>query len=241
MVAATMHFARRLSLPRVTPRKKQDADPNAIAAQGNDASDADKALNQKDKAQVRRAQVRKAQIQHRQRKANYVKELELDVSRFRELVSQTEREVLILRRENEAIKVTLTGSGVDSTMWLKPALSPSRSHTQSLHSAASPRTDGTHITPILKQEQDLSARMKAQNLYDTSPALVQAPDMEMFGNIDIDDLTVMLSMDAAMGTPSFSISSGAQGIQSMPNPAWNNAGFRMSYEQEQLAINFVLA
>jgi hypothetical protein len=240
--ATTMQFARRFSLPRVTNKKKvmADADPIPAASAGNDASSPEKPLSQKDKAQIRRAQVRRAQIQHRQRKANYVKELELDVSRFRELVSQTEREVLILRRENEAIKVTLTGAGVDSTMWVKPALSPSRSHTQSLRSGASPRTD---ITPLLQQqENDLSDRMKAQHLYDlkTSPALLQAPDTDMFGNIDVDDLTVMLSMDPTMGTPAFSISSGASGIQSNPNPVWGNRGFQMSYEQEQLAINFVL-
>jgi len=60
-----------------------------------------------DKAQLRRAQVRKAQIQHRQRKANYVKQLEMDVDRFRALISQTQRETQALWKENEGIKTQL--------------------------------------------------------------------------------------------------------------------------------------
>ncbi len=62
------------------------------------------AAAQPTKAQARRAQVRKAQIQHRQRKANYVKELEMDITRLRDLISETQRGSSILRRENEYIR-----------------------------------------------------------------------------------------------------------------------------------------
>lgn len=60
--------------------------------------------NAQAKNQARRAQVRKAQIQHRQRKANYTKELEMDVAKLRDLIEQAEREGLALRTENEAIR-----------------------------------------------------------------------------------------------------------------------------------------
>ncbi|KAI2467226.1 hypothetical protein F4781DRAFT_322377 [Annulohypoxylon bovei var. microspora] len=56
------------------------------------------------KGKARRAQVRKAQIQHRERKANYTKQLEMDVARLRDLIEQTERQSLTLRTENEAIR-----------------------------------------------------------------------------------------------------------------------------------------
>lgn len=59
------------------------------------------------KAQQRRAQVRKAQIQHRQRKANYVKTLETDAERYREMIATTRREALAIYAENEAMRAQL--------------------------------------------------------------------------------------------------------------------------------------
>ncbi|KAK0657307.1 hypothetical protein B0T16DRAFT_452784 [Cercophora newfieldiana] len=60
-----------------------------------------------EKAQLRRAQVRKAQIQHRQRKANYVKQLELDVARIRDLIATAQNEAQFLKRENDTMKMEL--------------------------------------------------------------------------------------------------------------------------------------
>ncbi|KAK5663303.1 hypothetical protein OQA88_3731 [Cercophora sp. LCS_1] len=60
-----------------------------------------------DKAQLRRAQVRKAQIQHRQRKANYVKQLEADVDRYRELIADAQKETQNLIKQNSTMKRTL--------------------------------------------------------------------------------------------------------------------------------------
>lgn len=57
-----------------------------------------------DKAQLRRAQVRKAQIQHRQRKANYVKQLEQDVAGLRDAITTEQQEVEMLRVENDTIR-----------------------------------------------------------------------------------------------------------------------------------------
>ncbi|KAM7196104.1 hypothetical protein V8F20_007139 [Naviculisporaceae sp. PSN 640] len=57
-----------------------------------------------DKAQLRRAQVRKAQIQHRQRKANYVKQLEQDVAGLRDAITTEQQEVEMLRGENDMMR-----------------------------------------------------------------------------------------------------------------------------------------
>ncbi|EFX05284.1 alanine racemase [Grosmannia clavigera kw1407] len=66
------------------------------------------------KAQARRAQVRRAQVQHRKRKADYLRQLEVDVSTLRDLVSATEKETRRLRHENASIRVRLGISVVGS-------------------------------------------------------------------------------------------------------------------------------
>ncbi|KAI0594298.1 hypothetical protein F4775DRAFT_434578 [Biscogniauxia sp. FL1348] len=62
------------------------------------------------KAQARRTQVRKAQIQHRQRKANYTKQLEMDIAKLREMIEQTENDCHMLQSENESIRHRLANS-----------------------------------------------------------------------------------------------------------------------------------
>lgn len=74
---------------------------HGAAAAAQDAASEDSAA---DKAQLRRAQVRKAQVQHRQRKANYVKQLEMDVARIREMIEAVERESQALLNENRAMR-----------------------------------------------------------------------------------------------------------------------------------------
>ncbi|KAK3984689.1 hypothetical protein QBC44DRAFT_336585 [Cladorrhinum sp. PSN332] len=61
------------------------------------------------KSQQRRAQVRKAQLEHRQRKANYVKKLETDAERYRDMIATTRREALGIHAENEAMRAQLQG------------------------------------------------------------------------------------------------------------------------------------
>lgn len=60
-----------------------------------------------DKTQLRRAQVRKAQTQHRQRKANYVKQLEMDVARIRDMTEAAQRDTQALLDENKAIRAQI--------------------------------------------------------------------------------------------------------------------------------------
>ena len=60
-----------------------------------------------DKTQLRRAQVRKAQAQHRQRKANYVKQLEMDVARIRDMTEAAQRDTQALLDENKAMRAQI--------------------------------------------------------------------------------------------------------------------------------------
>ncbi|KAL2199245.1 RNA polymerase I-specific transcription initiation factor RRN3-domain-containing protein [Corynascus similis CBS 632.67] len=60
-----------------------------------------------DKAQIRRAQVRRAQVQHRERKANYVRQLEMDVARIRDMIEATEKDTKMLLDENKAMREQL--------------------------------------------------------------------------------------------------------------------------------------
>ncbi|KAK4184055.1 hypothetical protein QBC35DRAFT_506767 [Podospora australis] len=56
-----------------------------------------------DKAKVRRAQVRSAQIKHRQRKAEYIKELETEIEQLRNKIASTRKETHVLHKENQAL------------------------------------------------------------------------------------------------------------------------------------------
>jgi hypothetical protein len=60
-----------------------------------------------DRVKARRAQVRKAQIEHRQRKADYVKHLEIDVSSIRDMIAATQKEVRLLKNRNNALRTRL--------------------------------------------------------------------------------------------------------------------------------------
>ena len=69
-----------------------------------DAQSSSSSKTSQDKAQLRRTQVRKAQIQHRQRKANYVKQLEQDVAGLRDAITTEQHEVDTLRGENDVMR-----------------------------------------------------------------------------------------------------------------------------------------
>ena len=73
-------------------------------------NDEESPVSEQEKAKIRRAQVRKAQTEHRKRKANYVKQLELDVSRLREQIAVTDKERKAIRFENETIRLQLNAS-----------------------------------------------------------------------------------------------------------------------------------
>jgi hypothetical protein len=174
--------------------------------------------SQKEKAQLRRAQVRKAQIQHRQRKANYVKELELDVSRYRELIAKVEHEAANIKSENDAIRIRLRAAGVDETA-------------------------GGKISESVSGDI-LTAQMQGQQLQDHGRK-PPAPEEEgeMFADIDMDDLTVTVAYDETIGGPCFQVSSNSSG-ESVRTPITPNTvqGEQiLSPAQEYQVINFILA
>lgn len=82
------------------------------AKTGEEPQDAPASGSSQDKAKLRRAQVRKAQIEHRQRKANYVKQLEIDVARIRDMIEANERDVRVLKAQNTAMRSQLAAGTV---------------------------------------------------------------------------------------------------------------------------------
>jgi len=88
---------------------------NKTAGEEQDASSSQ---TPQDRAKARRAQVRKAQVEHRQRKANYVKQLETEVARIRDMIAATQTETRLLQAENNEMRSRLaarTGNPQQST------------------------------------------------------------------------------------------------------------------------------
>lgn len=168
----------------------------------------------KEKAQARRAQVRKAQIEHRQRKANYVKQLELDISQLREMVTQIQRDSSALKSENDLIRNALIANGTSP-----PGLSAG--------STTQP-TASTIATP--------SATADAQDYPPTfEPYALDSLSSDT-------DMTVTLSMSKTMGTPCFSVAPFSPSAASSNNDGgWICGSIRLTPAQELQAINFILA
>lgn len=61
-------------------------------------------------AEARRAQVRHAQIQHRQRKANYTKELEMNIVRLRGDIERCNADCWALAGENQGVRQQLVAA-----------------------------------------------------------------------------------------------------------------------------------
>ncbi|KAI0457707.1 hypothetical protein F5B21DRAFT_462791 [Xylaria acuta] len=79
------------------------------SAHGGDEGQAEPSAEAK--AKERRQQVRKAQRQHRQRKANYTKQLEMDITKLRDDIVKVEREVERLKNQNGAIRSQVASGG----------------------------------------------------------------------------------------------------------------------------------
>ncbi|KAI1120918.1 hypothetical protein F5Y10DRAFT_257420 [Nemania abortiva] len=89
------------SLTFVTSKLGQPSAPNGNEGQTEPSAEA--------KAKERRQQVRKAQRQHRQRKANYTKQLEMDITKLRDDIARVEKEVASLKNKNGAMRDQLAG------------------------------------------------------------------------------------------------------------------------------------
>ncbi|KND95139.1 hypothetical protein TOPH_00325 [Tolypocladium ophioglossoides CBS 100239] len=192
----------------------------------------DKAKSAKEKALLRRQQIRRAQTQHRQRKANYLKQLELDVAQLRDLISLTEYEGHALKKENEDIRTVLGGAGVGTP----PALMLAGIPEVDIGVLQTEVPEPVQVDSLVPLQTDSTA---------PPPASPQAASSELFGDIDIDDWAVTLSMDEAMGTPCFHVSSGSgssgASVTSIASPARSVGDVHFTPAQEQRAINFILA
>ncbi|KAK1834722.1 hypothetical protein QBC39DRAFT_251811 [Podospora conica] len=191
-----------------------------------------------DKHQLRRAQVRKAQIQHRQRKANYVKQLEIDVARIRELITNTQREAEALRNENDSIRVQVEQRGLLQTISPPLPLLPEAAPDIPLDLNAIPLD--LNATPLDFNAIPLDLGM--------------APTMPLdFDNMDtkypFNELTMSLTFDDILNAPTFRIKSSSSSSSSnrelsppshltTPEPI---SAPTPALDPTEEAINFVLA
>lgn len=193
------------------------------APQSNDGSP-EKQGEQLTKAQIRRAQVRRAQIEHRQRKANYVKQLEMDVSQLRELITQAQRDTHALKSENDDIRGLMEKNGIPSP--------PELSRGPASHATTSP-SEG-QATPT-----------------DSQPPPVAYPPEEgkesfmpdTLGSME-EELTVTLSVNKTMGTPAFSVSPNSSDsgyLTTATQATWSADPLNLTPAQELVVVNFVLA
>ncbi|OAA73999.1 hypothetical protein ISF_00900 [Cordyceps fumosorosea ARSEF 2679] len=175
------------------------------------------------KNQVRRAQVRRAQIQHRQRKANYVKQLEMDISQLRELITQAQHDTSALRRENDDMMAFLDQNGIPSP----PGL--------------------THSTGSPSAATVLSDAQNTDNSQQPTPAypIMDNTDLLLSGNYGLDEeLIVTLSSNKLMGTPAFSVnpsSTNSSYYTGQVSAAWSQGQVQLTPAQELSVINFILA
>ncbi|KAH7328797.1 hypothetical protein B0I35DRAFT_473467 [Stachybotrys elegans] len=187
-----------------------------------------KAQDASDKAQQRRAQVRRAQKQHRQRKAEYILKLERDVEHYREAIVQIRAQSQTLYQENHAIKQILDGVMLGQ---------------QPIASVSSQPEPEPIALPL--DVDVLSTQMQTQNLDGLTDLSTADPQSDLFGNInfDINDFsTVSLGIDEALGTPCFTITSPSWSTApSTTSPSDSGLEHSVTPEQEQMAINFILA
>lgn len=217
-VPYVLRSSERLSKRRATNRSCAGRKDEDKKVPGKDAS-------AKEKAQHRRAQVRRAQIQHRQRKADHIKQLELDVSRYRELIYLAEHEKSLIQQENDLIKATLEQASNNLAAW-------SQSQQQQNQQPQQPSSVLEAPQPALSipefQMQDMSSSFPGDIPLD----------------FDVDCLTVELSMDDIMGTPTFKIAndSSSGSVTAHTTSPWPGVvDPQLSPGQEESAINFILA
>ncbi|UKZ77466.1 hypothetical protein TrVFT333_005187 [Trichoderma virens FT-333] len=212
---------------------EQDQDPDENTGEAGEEAGA------KDKAQLRRAQVRKAQIQHRQRKANYVKQLELDVSQLRDLITQAQQETSQIRKENDSIRDIIRRT--EPSQFTYP-----QADSTYFSNADSPSTRLGGMSELDTQEWLSGGQLSDLDLNQHPLMPSTSNDAEMFGHINVDDITVSLGIHDLLGTPCFTINNSSTGssVQGYASPpSFENAPLTppLTPQQEQTVINWVLA
>ncbi|KAH7170706.1 hypothetical protein EDB81DRAFT_776432 [Dactylonectria macrodidyma] len=216
-----------------------------VVQQSSESPEADsesspaKPLTASEKAKLRRAQVRRAQVQHRQRKAEYVKKLELDITHFRELIALAQGDVGDLEKENEAMRAQarLFGIAISMTALEKRSLPVKMEGVEE------------QIDRLLSQNQEVALLESPQALGQVDASIQQSSEpTDMFGDIDIDDIIISLKNDDQLATPVFSIRSnisnssfGNQASSVATSPPMSEGGYVLSLAQEQMVVNFILS
>ncbi|EWG48249.1 hypothetical protein FVEG_08089 [Fusarium verticillioides 7600] len=186
-----------------------------------------KSLTATEKAKLRRTQVRRAQIQHRQRKAEYQKQLELDITHFRELIALTEFESEQLKKDNDSIKDLLANKGI--------TIPRCKSGTCSIR----PRLTKEVVAGDNDAWVDDTLGVKLR----TEDPTFQEYDQdggEIFADINVDDIIVTLKKDESMETPAFSIRSNESSSNSTSSPP-PLPDLNLTPDEEQKAVNFILS
>ncbi|RYP47258.1 hypothetical protein DL768_006642 [Monosporascus sp. mg162] len=179
-----------------------------------------------DKAQSRRAQVRKAQIQHRQRKANYTKQLEMDAARLRDEIARAEGERAALRGENNTIRRHLAMAGVP----IPPALQQPQPQPATTMVGLSADTPGEASSPA-------ALTSGSAPTMSTSPSSIQ-----YIVSLDMSEMNSPAYQVYRTSTPSSSDAGGSAGTSNDPGAAATSDDiFNLTDAQTDYAINFILA
>lgn len=120
--------------------------------------------------------------------------------------------------------------------------------------------DEAEATGLKKDNEAMKARLSEVGVYlrgasreSSVPMQLITPDgedvdisgttPELFGNVDLDELTATLGMDHVMGTPTFGVSSSSSGgsFYAGSSPAGSEPTIWLSKAQEDAAINFILS
>lgn len=182
-----------------------------------------KSLTATEKAKLRRTQVRRAQIQHRQRKAEYQQQLELDIAHFRELIALTEFESDQFRKDNTSIRALLASKGITVSACKAGSCS------------ASPRIAREVVAGGNDAWVDDVMVMEGPGSFQDSEN-----DGELFADVNVDDIIVTLKKDESMVTPAFSIRSNESSSNSTSPPP-SLPDLNLSPDEEQKAVNFILS
>ncbi|KAH6684147.1 hypothetical protein B0J14DRAFT_646059 [Halenospora varia] len=230
--------------------KKLKFMPN-VTRPGNGKENNDPAQAALDAKQHRRAQVRKAQIEHRQRKANYVKQLEQDVIDLREMIAAAEVEALAAKQENEAIRSAMLNFNINpppSSIKQLPTVqqdafvfdfqSQSQDTPSNFSSNLSPTqqwlssdtSPNSHVSIGYDDFVGASClQISPFNAYDPAPEIISSPDI--FGSFPNNPLAA---------SPQ-TLPNSAQPTSTPTSPPQNTNQDQQHPDLETIAINFILA
>ncbi|CAJ2501552.1 Uu.00g044050.m01.CDS01 [Anthostomella pinea] len=210
--------------------KEKAAGKNLKFVPSKDAEDPDTASAQS-KTQARRAQVRKAQIQHRQRKANYTKELEMDIARLRENIEKDEQEKLTLKADNDTIRQHLAHRSSSISLLGSTAFSLAPPTAVTAYSSA-------QQFPAYHVSLDISDFMNTPTFQVARSSMPSSHTGIGSGTLGTQAPEDLFAATVASSSSSVSLPTGGGGASMAPPMAGISS---LSEAQTDQAINFILA